>query len=1685
MTGDELLILHRVAHLTPRQLSDAPAARTLFFRFASGKLKRELATSLGMPALTERLLALELSEELEGRDVRLRLEEQAKELGKDTQAEARARMAELEKSGFLRAPWKPDVMLRYHPLLGNTMQRAEVHAVAHLAGLDGNAFEALTEAARSVASIDSTLLQRLVRGRKMNDSQAHSVGTFATLHHFVDGRMGLIEALERRQDNAPRAMARMDTARWVQIINDAREPPPPGMTVESWARAISNRYAAIFPTDAILSRLVLDSNSFNNQVKSGANADLTRVANRYPGLEMRALLFKGGANARERGQWVLDRAAVLEKLQDANSHVELLALDFTPGSTDLNLHRGGTNDNERSMAIAALKTYQRAVMLAGEPDAAIDLVEGGFHTAASIVHAGYDQFASATKLDETRARRIYERARDLTVNATAAAGVLLETPGSAIGSSLDRRNVLGNAEGACSRCRSLLGRQAYYADLMQQVEERGASELKDRRPDLFTLKLDCASDTAEVATLDLVNTLLEDAVVARGVSGQVPTTRPEIEEKVYREILPRARRPFHLPLERLQRTLEAAGSSRAEVIRQLGAWGKSRAAAELGISGAELDIIIGNEKPAENVADRADRLRRRLGWSVADIDQAMTTLGVSRLALDDVDALIRLRALARRLDVPLEEALELAGDLPRALFNRAFNAPPFVEAGNWPPEDTRFVHPAFRGKPGTVTPELLRLLAGLRVGDEDLQRLLRALAEELGFDPETKDPAERGFKITEANLSLINRHIRLAERIKRPLNDLFRLLKLLGTQAATTLHHVEEVLETNDWISAAGLAFDDLEQAVQSKDGATVARLLGVYGTGTTFLIENGESFGVDWEKLDVAMVRRVAEYPGWVSGGAAPEDLQAVLKDGLAHADAATLVRLAGPGANALAARLPRSTPISDSVSALLRTAALEKRLGVIGETLALVASVEHDDLERAAGAVLAALRTRGQLASGIIEDALREARRDALVDWLTRSNDARLASEADLRGHFLVDVRASGRARTTRLAAATLAVQLHLGVEGTYAAWEERRRRFLFPESALAGVRRADQTPPFTALVAELADGDVDEARVQAALGRYLRGVEEGATLEIAGVFQEYGERTGRDRLHLIGVSPGSPGILYHRAIDNAISGNRDGAIRAVTATPWRKLDVAVAAKRVAPMVYRGRPYIFWLEGRRAKYTTLLLDETWAAPRDLNLGPGAFPDDATPRPGWDELAIEVDATSGGLVLAGRNNSESLYRALDLTRGEAVGAPATLWGYQPPLPPNAQLLCARGGSTRKLYSGHPTTVVGTRDGIASLILEEGRIDALRAEVGDKVRKDGLYARELVNLDQSDDLLQVRGSYTDGVIRHKGDLLLLQGAVTDDGSYRLTRIGSTAIETLLIGAATRGVKEVFDPDFHRLLDESAVDLSTSGAVEVHVSTERTSLYGPYGAYLREIFLEVPLHVASRLADSGRHQAAAFWLNRLFNPDALRVGDGEKVRAALANRGAFEIFRAAPSDPHAVAATRLTSTARRVRDRLVANLLAWGDRVLADPSVDSLSEATRLYVAAADIVGPRPAAASTCASGATGGKDPDSLAANLEAVLELYGELESQFFAADAPTWKKSVRSASMLRPPVEPLRSLGTGSRLVSWGAGAPVEEDATGFAFSLIRQLGQGFVVPPHPDVAAWDRVAERLQKIRDLPGK
>jgi len=157
--------------------------------------------------------------------------------------------------------------------------------------------------------------------------------------------------------------------------------------------------------------------------------------------------------------------------------------------------------------------------------------------------------------------------------------------------------------------------------------------------------------------------------------------------------------------------------------------------------------------------------------------------------------------------------------------------------------------------------------------------------------------------------------------------------------------------------------------------------------------------------------------------------------------------------------------------------------------------------------------------------------------------------------------------------------------------------------------------------------------------------------------------------------------------------------------------------------------------------------------------------------------------------------------------------------------------------------------------------------------------------------------------------------------------------------------------------------------------------------GAYSIYNWEAFFHAPFLIACRLMQNQRFEEAMRWFHYIFNPtgvdgDVREVprrfwvtkpffeqtsSDYRKQRiqellgnlTSTTNQAAIYAWRDDPFNPHRVAEHRPVAYQRAVVMRYIDNLLAWGDQLFRRDTMESINEATMLYLVAYQILGKRP------------------------------------------------------------------------------------------------------------------------------
>ncbi|HUG67047.1 MAG TPA: neuraminidase-like domain-containing protein [Pirellulaceae bacterium] len=171
--------------------------------------------------------------------------------------------------------------------------------------------------------------------------------------------------------------------------------------------------------------------------------------------------------------------------------------------------------------------------------------------------------------------------------------------------------------------------------------------------------------------------------------------------------------------------------------------------------------------------------------------------------------------------------------------------------------------------------------------------------------------------------------------------------------------------------------------------------------------------------------------------------------------------------------------------------------------------------------------------------------------------------------------------------------------------------------------------------------------------------------------------------------------------------------------------------------------------------------------------------------------------------------------------------------------------------------------------------------------------------------------------------------------------------------------------------------------------------------GAYAPYNWELFFHAPLLIANALSKNQRFEEARDWYHFIFNPIGVEspIAGGSPMSKYWITKPFFETtdtqylqqridnilrmlagdtnvpgfsakakkdledqvrdWRTNPFEPHRIANYRTVAYQKTVVMKYLDNLIAWGDYLFRQDSMESINEAAQLYVLAAEILGPRP------------------------------------------------------------------------------------------------------------------------------
>ena len=266
-----------------------------------------------------------------------------------------------------------------------------------------------------------------------------------------------------------------------------------------------------------------------------------------------------------------------------------------------------------------------------------------------------------------------------------------------------------------------------------------------------------------------------------------------------------------------------------------------------------------------------------------------------------------------------------------------------------------------------------------------------------------------------------------------------------------------------------------------------------------------------------------------------------------------------------------------------------------------------------------------------------------------------------------------------------------------------------------------------------------------------------------------------------------------------------------------------------------------------------------------------------------------------------------------------------------------------------------------------------------------------------------------------------------------------------------------------------LIRESGVDTLSYPMEDLDFTSD-----GSYSAYNWELFFHVPFLLATRLTKNQRFEEALTWFHYMFNPTGALEGTSpqkywvtkpffqthsadyinQRIDTLLYKIAdpntperkelefAIDQWRTKPFKPHVVARFRPVAYQKALLMKYIDNLAEWGDYLFRQDTMESIAQATQMYILADKLLGPK----------------PRIIPPAIKAPYETYNQMEAKLVA-----FGNALIDLENILPDL---------SALPEGGAELPPAPVTLSMLY---------FCIPKNDKMLEyWDRIADRLFKIR-----
>lgn len=580
--------------------------------------------------------------------------------------------------------------LRNNPIFVADLRRAITAEFSQLAGVGQQAAKKLVQKNLLFDDIDDKTLSDLVKDGVITDQQKVGMRFTIDLAKLSGDNVALMTILKTEGMNSVADFVSKTKSDWQRLITDKKLPLPPGDTAETYAENILFNIELTYPTQSLIERLLsiqttqvdlLDSvNSLldnNDKLIDGVNPatidqkgikaaqrknlqqnlqELTAFANTYCHLGVADIINNKTLNLSQKKRAIVGNLQLLGTFYQNNKQADLRLVNFFDAEGgDVNWHN--IPAESRPLLRKQLMSYQRTLTLA---DSTLDrqtLLGKGYESAQAITGVTKTEFVSTSGLPLGQSRMIYARSQEYALTTSHNYATIRDTfwgnfddfdvsnTDPLLVNDLRKIDGFGDLFGPqdfcdCEQCRSILSPAAYFVDLMHFIEQHVSKPvfinpnkqnhplyLKNRRGDLWKLRLTCENTHTLIPYLTIVDEVLEN-YLKTVVSGDIFEKLSDPSEKISFGL------PFNLPLEELRLYLSHFGITLHDIYRILKQAEAKVWRAKINLSKDEFGVITTPDPTGVKF-----RFGNPASFTDFEVQDFIRLAGITRQQLDELLAL--------------------------------------------------------------------------------------------------------------------------------------------------------------------------------------------------------------------------------------------------------------------------------------------------------------------------------------------------------------------------------------------------------------------------------------------------------------------------------------------------------------------------------------------------------------------------------------------------------------------------------------------------------------------------------------------------------------------------------------------------------------------------------------------------------------------------------------------------------------------------------------------------------------------------------------------------------------------------------------------------------------------------------------------------------------------------------------